>query len=262
MIHKAWNGLEEVPSCFQGHLSIFKVTQEKKSLILTPFECFRTVALVWVHRWLWNDAQSLKQPRAGVLLFFKDICQILKLCGLEIADLDPILGRSQLSNPSGLPFLFRLQVSFNMDKIVCAVCFDRIRDCFLMPCGHTLCRPYATQIQETSRSCPHCRAIFTEIKELFPWIDFDLIHDIGRFVIFFEYLPGKVLVAPPLKFAVACPAMGVRGFLQNYVLSKLKYYGRDTECIVKDYARYCTTDFWWEALIRLVVFLISNEREQ
>ena len=197
MIHKAWNGLEEVPSCFQGHLSIFKVTQEKKSLILTPFECFRTVALVWVHRWLWNDAQSLKQPRAGVLLFFKDICQILKLCGLEIADLDPILGRSQLSNPSGLPFLFRLQVSFNMDKIVCAVCFDRIRDCFLMPCGHTLCRPYATQIQETSRSCPHCRAIFTEIKELFPWIDFDLIHDIGRFVIFFEYLPGKVLVAPP-----------------------------------------------------------------
>ena len=95
---------ERCPLVFQGHLSIFKVTQDKKSPILTLFEHFRTVTLVWVHRWLWNDAQSLKQPRAGVLLFSKDICQILKLCGLEIADLDPILGRSQLSNPSGLPF--------------------------------------------------------------------------------------------------------------------------------------------------------------
>ena len=156
-------------------------------------------------------------------------------------------------------FLFRLQVSFNMDKIVCAVCFDRIRDCFLMPCGHTLCRPCATQIQETSGSCPHCRASFTEIKELFPWSDFDLIHDI----FFFWISTRKGISGAPLRFAVACPAMGVRGFLQNYVLSKLKYYGLDTECTVKDYTCYCTTDFcWWEAMIRLVVFLISIEREQ
>ena len=159
--------------------------------------------------------------------------------------------------------MFRLQVSFNMDKIVCTVCFDRIRDCFLMPCGHTLCRPCATQIQETSGSCPHCRAIFTEIKELFPWIDFDLIHDIVRFVdIFFEYLPGKVLVAP--RWSLQLPVLQWVWEVSFRIMYSPSWniYGHDTECTVKNYARYCTTDFWWEALIRLVVFFISNEHEQ
>ena len=31
---------------------------------------------VWIHRWLWNDAQSLKYCRRGALMFFKVICQI------------------------------------------------------------------------------------------------------------------------------------------------------------------------------------------
>ena len=37
-----------------------KVTQDKKSPILTQIERFRTVTPLWIHRWLWNDALSLK----------------------------------------------------------------------------------------------------------------------------------------------------------------------------------------------------------
>ena len=64
------------PIVFQGHPSNFKVTQLKKSLILTQIGRFRTVTPVWIHQWLWNDAQSLKQHRRGALLFFKVIHQI------------------------------------------------------------------------------------------------------------------------------------------------------------------------------------------
>ena len=48
------------PIVFQGHPSNFKVTQLKKSSILTQIGRFRTVSPVWNHRWLRNDAQSLK----------------------------------------------------------------------------------------------------------------------------------------------------------------------------------------------------------
>ena len=102
----------------KGALLFFRVIYQfsrshgTKITDFNPIWAFPDWKLVWVHRWLWNDTQSLKQPTAGVLLFFKDICQILKLCGLEIADLDPILGRSQLSNPSGLPFYVSFTGSF------------------------------------------------------------------------------------------------------------------------------------------------------
>ena len=59
------------PIVFQGHPSNFKVTQHNKSPILTRIEYFWTVTLVWIHRWLWNDAQSLKQHRRGALLFLR-----------------------------------------------------------------------------------------------------------------------------------------------------------------------------------------------
>ena len=58
-MHKAWSSIEEVPYCFQGHLSNFKVTRDRKSLIFTWIECFQAVTLVWIHRWLQNDAQCL-----------------------------------------------------------------------------------------------------------------------------------------------------------------------------------------------------------
>ena len=54
------------PIVFQGHPSNFKVTQHNKSPILT-----RIKRLVWIPRWLWNAAQSLKQHRRGALLFLR-----------------------------------------------------------------------------------------------------------------------------------------------------------------------------------------------
>ena len=43
----------------QGHPSIVKVTQDKKSQILTQIERFRTVTPVWIYQWLWNAAKKL-----------------------------------------------------------------------------------------------------------------------------------------------------------------------------------------------------------
>ena len=47
------------PIVFQCHLSNFKVTWDRKSPILTRIVRFQTVTPVWIHRWLWNDAQCL-----------------------------------------------------------------------------------------------------------------------------------------------------------------------------------------------------------
>ena len=69
------------PIVFHSHLSNFKVTQDKKSPILTRIARFRTVTLVWIHRWLWNDPWSLKQYRRGALLSFKVIRQIWRSHG-------------------------------------------------------------------------------------------------------------------------------------------------------------------------------------
>ena len=40
MMHKVSSGIEEVPYYFQGHLSNFKVTRDKKSPILTQIEIY------------------------------------------------------------------------------------------------------------------------------------------------------------------------------------------------------------------------------
>ena len=52
--------LRRYPIVFQVQPSNFKVTRDKKEPILTPNTRFRTVTRVWIHRWLWNDTQSLK----------------------------------------------------------------------------------------------------------------------------------------------------------------------------------------------------------
>ena len=82
-----WKGAqslkERCPIDFRGHLSNFKVTRDKKLQILTRFEPFWTVELVWFHPWLWNDVHSLKQHRSGALLFFKVICQISRSHGTK-----------------------------------------------------------------------------------------------------------------------------------------------------------------------------------
>ena len=70
------------PILFRGHLSNIKVTRDKKSLILTWIERFRTVTPVWIHWWIWNDAQSLMMYRRGGLLICKVIPPISRSHGL------------------------------------------------------------------------------------------------------------------------------------------------------------------------------------
>ena len=76
----AW---ERCPIVFQCHPSNFKVIRLKKSPILTKIEWFRTVTQAWIHQWLWNNAQSLKQHRRHALLFFKVIRQISRSRGTK-----------------------------------------------------------------------------------------------------------------------------------------------------------------------------------
>ena len=55
-----------------------RVIRLKKLSILTQIGRFWTVIPVWIHRWLRNDAQSLKLHRRFAPLFFKIICQIVR----------------------------------------------------------------------------------------------------------------------------------------------------------------------------------------
>ena len=60
MMLKSWSSIEEVPYCFSRSSVKFQGHKGQISLILSGIECFRTVTPVWIHRWLWNNSQSLK----------------------------------------------------------------------------------------------------------------------------------------------------------------------------------------------------------
>ena len=78
-----WNDAQSLMWHRRGALLFFKVIHQisrsyvtKKSPLLTQIGHFLTVTPFWIHWWLWNEAQNLKQHGRGVLLFFKVICQI------------------------------------------------------------------------------------------------------------------------------------------------------------------------------------------
>ena len=86
----AWSSIEEMPYCFwRSYVKFEGHRGHKKSPILTQIGRFRTVTLVWILRWVWNDAVSLKQHRRSALLFFKVICQISRSQGTKIVGFDP-----------------------------------------------------------------------------------------------------------------------------------------------------------------------------
>ena len=87
---------ERCPVIFQGHPSYLKVTQDKKVPILTRIERFRAVTPVWIHSWLWSDAQSLMYNRTGALLFFKVFRSISRSYGTKKCRFWPELGVSRL----------------------------------------------------------------------------------------------------------------------------------------------------------------------
>ena len=66
-IHIWWrNDARSLVLLKRGALLFFMVIRQisrshrTKMPILTQFDRFRTVTPVWIHQWLWNDAQSLK----------------------------------------------------------------------------------------------------------------------------------------------------------------------------------------------------------
>ena len=70
-----WNDALSLMLLRSGVLLFFKVIRQisrwrlKKSWNLTQIVHFGTVTPVLINQWLWNDVQSLKQHRRGVLLF-------------------------------------------------------------------------------------------------------------------------------------------------------------------------------------------------
>ena len=98
-----WNDTQSLMLLRKGTLLLFKVICQisrshgyKKSSILTQIGRFRTVNPVWIHHWLWDDTQRLKQHRRGALLFFKVICQISRSHGTKNRQFLPKLSISGL----------------------------------------------------------------------------------------------------------------------------------------------------------------------
>ena len=98
-----WNDAQSLMLLRIGALFFFKVIHQisrshgtKKSLILTQIGHFQTVTPVWIHQWLWNDAQSLNQHRRVALLFFKVFRQFSRSCGTKNRQFWPKLGVSEL----------------------------------------------------------------------------------------------------------------------------------------------------------------------
>ena len=87
---------------FQGH------TGQKKSPTLTRIEYFKTLTPVWIHQWIWNDAQSLTYYRRGALLFCGVNYQISRphrLKNRRQSNLSKITRPVAAINPSDLPCL-------------------------------------------------------------------------------------------------------------------------------------------------------------
>ena len=102
---------------FQGHTA-------KKSSILTQIGRFRTVTPVWIHQWLWNDAQSLKQHKRGALLFLKVICQISRSHGSKHRRFLPKLG------DSGLQLQFEFTNGYGMLMHIAWGSIEEVSYCF------------------------------------------------------------------------------------------------------------------------------------
>ena len=107
MVHKVWSSIEEVSYCFSR--------SPVNCRILTRTERFRIVTRVRIHRWLWNYAQSLKQPRRGALFFFQGHLSYFKVTrDKKITDFDPNCGfpdcKSSLNSPMDLKWCTKLDV--------------------------------------------------------------------------------------------------------------------------------------------------------
>ena len=103
------NDKSDVHAKGQGQRSKVKVTE-----VNTQLNRFRTVTLVWIHIWWWNDAYSLMMLRRGALLFFK----VIKFQGhtaLKSFKFDPDWAfpdsNSSLNSPMSTKWCTKLEVA-------------------------------------------------------------------------------------------------------------------------------------------------------
>ena len=97
MMHTAWCIIEEVPYCFSRSSVIFQGHAGQKIADFDPNLVFRTVAPVWIHWWLWNDAQSLTYIQQVPYCFSRSSIKFQGYRGQKIYDLNPIL--SEIARP-------------------------------------------------------------------------------------------------------------------------------------------------------------------
>ena len=76
-----------MPYCFSRSSIKFQGHAGQRKTIFTRIECFWTVTTVWLHRWIWNNAQSLMCRRGAwiyiyIYIFFEVIHQISRSLGL------------------------------------------------------------------------------------------------------------------------------------------------------------------------------------
>ena len=76
MIYKALSSIEQVPYFLSRSSIKFQGHTGQKITNFAQIERFWTVTAVWIHHWVWNDAQSLMYFRRGALMFFVVIHQI------------------------------------------------------------------------------------------------------------------------------------------------------------------------------------------
>ena len=72
------NDIGELHAKGQGQRSKVNVTE-----VTIQLNRFRTVTPVWIHKWWWNDAQSLMLLRRGAIFFFKVIRHIARSHGSQ-----------------------------------------------------------------------------------------------------------------------------------------------------------------------------------
>ena len=104
------NDKSDVHAKGQGQRSKVKVTE-----VNTQLNRFRTVTLVWIHIWWWNDANSLMMLRRGALLFLKVIHQISRSHGSKKLGIWPRWvfpdSNSSLNSPMATKWCKKLEVA-------------------------------------------------------------------------------------------------------------------------------------------------------
>ena len=104
------NDKSDVHAKGQGQRSKVKVTE-----VNTQLNRFRTVTLVWIHIWWWNDANSLIMLRRGALLFLKVIRQISRSHGSKKRIIWPRWAfpdsNSSLNSPMAMKWCKKLEVA-------------------------------------------------------------------------------------------------------------------------------------------------------